>query len=89
MKIKPEHYKVLKDGIEKIGIEKIKLHKIDLPFRVNPPKDLNKRVRWDCLYASGIKIGDGIGMAGLPLYAYLNDTHIDTALKHIMQELGI
>ena len=89
MKIKPEHYKILKDGIEKLGIDKIKLHKMDLPFMTPAPKDLDKRVRWDCLYATNIKIGDGIGQDGLPLYAYLDDSHIDTALRNIMKELEI
>ena len=89
MKIKQEHYKILKDGIENLGIDKIKLHKMDLPFSVRPPKDLDKRVRWDCLHATKIKIGDGIGQDGLPLYAYLDDSHIDTALRHIMTDLGI
>ena len=89
MKIKQEHYKILKDGIENLGIDKIKLHKMDLPFSVRPPKDLDMRVRWDCLYATKIKIGDGIGMDGLPLYTYLDNSHIDTALRNIMKELGI
>ena len=52
MKITQEHYKILKDEIEKLGIDKIKLYKMDLPFSARPPKDLDKRVRWDCLYAT-------------------------------------
>ena len=35
---------------------------------------LPKRARWDLLWFSGLKIGDGMGMPGLPLYAYLDDT---------------
>ena len=89
MKITQEHYKILKDGIKNLGIDKIKLYKMDLPFSLRPPKDLDMRVRWDCLYATKIKIGDGIGQDGLPLYAYLDDSHIDTALRHIMTDLGI
>ena len=89
MKITKEHYKILRDGIGAIGVDKIKQHKQDLPFMTPAPKDLNKRVRWDCLYATKIKIGDGIGQDGLPLYAYLNDEHIDTALRSIMKDLGI
>lgn len=89
MKITSEHYNVLKDGIIALGIDKIKAHKQDLPFMTPAPKNLNKRIRWDCFHATGIKIGDGIGQDGLPLYAYLDDRHIDTALKHIMKELGI
>lgn len=43
--------------------------------------------RWDVLWATGLKIGDGVGMPGdLNLYAYANDDHIDTALKRIMRE---
>jgi hypothetical protein len=40
------------------------------------------RFRWDLLWASNIKIGDGIGVkSDIDLYAYMNDNHIDTALK--------
>ncbi len=48
------------------------------------------RFRWDCLYASRIKIGDcaGLGQGDVPLYAYMNDSHIDTALRAIQHELG-
>lgn len=47
-------------------------------------KDIEKRLRWDCLYAAGLTpfICDN-------LYSYLNDDHIDTALKNIIKELGI
>lgn len=51
-------------------------------------KDLDMRYRWDLLYASGLKIGDGVGMEGLPLYGYLNDDHIDTALRSIVPVLA-
>lgn len=48
-----------------------------------------KRFRWDCLWASGLKIGDGIGIQGdINVYAYANDDHIDTALRRIMRERG-
>lgn len=51
-------------------------------------KDLNKRYRFDLLWLSGLKIGDGVGVKGeLDLYSYMNDTHIDTALKHIVPNL--
>lgn len=56
--------------------------------RADLVKDLNMRYRWDVLYASQIKIGDGVGIQGdLNLYSYLNDTHIDTALRSIVAEL--
>jgi hypothetical protein len=43
-------------------------------------KDINVRFRWDILHASRFNI--------CSLYHYMNDTHIDTALKAIMKELG-
>jgi hypothetical protein len=48
-----------------------------------------KRLRWDLLYASKLKIGDGVGIHGqVNLYAYLNDEHIDTALRELCREAG-
>lgn len=88
MKMKQEHYQVLKAGIEAIDRQAIAAHKIDL-LNDSMVKDLDKRLRWDCLHATKIKIGDGNGMSGLPLYGYLNDDHIDTALKAIFKELGL
>ena len=35
-----------------------------------------KRLRWDCLHLSKYPTG--------PLYRYLNDSHIDTALRRIV-----
>ena len=43
-----------------------------------------ERLRWDLLWGSKIKIGDGVGIKGdLNLYEYMNDNHIDTALRKI------
>ncbi|MFQ3206729.1 MAG: hypothetical protein ACI9IT_000868 [Glaciecola sp.] len=43
-----------------------------------------KRYRWDLLEKSNIKIGDGIDIDGdVNIYAYANNTHIDTALRNI------
>ena len=78
MKIKPEHYKVLEAAILKA---KAKLPSL-AEYKANGLSD--KRYRWDLLWASGLQIGDGKGMPGdLPLYAYMDDTHIDTALRRI------
>jgi hypothetical protein len=45
----------------------------------------HKRFRWDLLHATGLRIGDGIGMQGdVNIYAYANDDHIDTALRAIL-----
>ncbi len=48
----------------------------------------DKRLRWDLLRLSGLDVfGDGIGThADLNLYAYLDDSHIDTALRHCVSK---
>ncbi len=52
-------------------------------------RDVNMRYRWDLVYESGIRFGDGRGMRGdLNLYAYLNDTHIDAALRSFIPQLA-
>ena len=48
------------------------------------------RFRWDLLWTSKLRIGDGAGAPGdVDIYAYANDAHIDTALRQIMREAGI
>ena len=77
MKIKPEDYAVLEKHVRESRI-----FPMLMDYRKRGLSDM--RYRWDCLYASGLKIGDGAGMPGdLNLYAYCDDTHIDTALRRI------
>jgi hypothetical protein len=45
--------------------------------------DWEKRYRWDLCHASGLT-----SWICKELYPYANDSHIDTALKAIMKELG-
>lgn len=78
MKIKPEHYAVLKQAVDSV-LERVP--NIRSEYQAKGLSD--KRYRWDLLYATKIKIGDGRGMSGLPLYEYMDDTHIDTALRAI------
>lgn len=44
---------------------------------------ITMRIRWDALYAAGLSqwISDN-------LYSYMDDTHIDTALRNIVKEIG-
>ena len=49
--------------------------------RADRCKDVNRRFRWDCLYAA--RMGDFVS----GLYQYLDDTHIDTALKSICPKI--
>ena len=86
MKIKPEHYQELKTAISMVPKEAALQHREDLKTD-SRVKDLDTRYCFDLLYASRIKIGDGVGISGLPLYEYMNDSHILTALKAIVKEL--
>jgi hypothetical protein len=88
MKMTAEHYETIKAAMQTIQAEDILAHR-DYIIAEGKARDVDKRLRWDCLYATKIKLGDGRGRSGLPVYAYLHDSHIDTALKQIMKELGI
>ena len=81
MKIKPEHYNYMR--------ETMLPHKASLPSRrfalsLDPRvKNVEKRLRWDLLYAT-IKSQWIVD----ELYPYINDDHIDTALKSILKEMS-
>ena len=49
-------------------------------------KDLDKRFRWDIYRASYSKYDKDLPAK---LYKYLNDSHIDSALKSIIKELAL
>ena len=89
MKIKQSDYLILKGAIMAVDKQKIKDHK-EFLITENKFTDFNKRLRWDCFHATGLRIGDGVGVDGdINLYSYLNDNHIDTALNKIMIELNL
>ena len=84
-KMTAEDYEILESfldkAVAKAGKSTLKEHreKLESDTRV---RDADERFRWDLLNASKIKIGDGKGMSGdVPLYGYMNDNQIDTALK--------
>ena len=85
MKMKAEHLSILKRGIDRVleanpnAVERYK--RGDFP-RSEKVKDLQRRFCFDLFYASGIRIGDGIGINGDIIGNY-NDEHIYTALKRI------
>jgi hypothetical protein len=50
--------------------------------------DKDKRYRWDLLWESGLLIASrATGPGVLGLYAYMNDDHIDSALRHLVPPL--
>jgi len=83
MKIKKEHYTYIKSAIEALPVDKLLAHKEALKFD-DRIKDLDKRFRWDCLHAviKSSWICDN-------LYPYMDDTHIETALRSIVKELEL
>ena len=82
MKITREDYQYLKQRIEPL---KAQFPVALLAFKNNPRiKDANKALRWEALRASGL-----IPWVCTNLYGYMNDDHIDTALRSIMAELTL
>jgi len=80
MKIKPEDFAVLKAAVEKVVADRPGLDRVYKESGMT-----HMRYRWDSLYRTKLKIGDGVGVQGdLNLYAYMNDDHIDTALRAIL-----
>jgi len=90
MKIKAEHYSLIKDKITALGADKIKEHLEKLKVekeKYNSIKDINKRLRWDCFWAAFHHNAEEKNNLIKELYSYLNDEHIDTALKKIVGEI--
>jgi len=89
LKIKPEHLQRLREALAPLDTEarRAPYRAGEIP-RADAVTDIDKRYRWDLLYASGLKIGDGVGVPGdLELYGYLNDEHIDSALRSFIKPL--
>jgi hypothetical protein len=80
MKMTVEHYNHIKSAIMP-NKEKIKAHR---QFIVNEgkAKDVEKRLRWDLTYYANLS-----GWICDNLYSYLDDTHVDTALRQIVREI--
>ena len=84
MKIKQEHYQLMCEALQKVLA--------DNPgaFEMYQKEGLSvERFNWDVFRASSIKIYDKNTKPNimhkycLPLYDYLNDSHIYTAIKNI------
>lgn len=80
MKMTAEHYKFIKS---RINYEKKDVLKYKQSLKSDPRvKDIDKRLRWDLFY-----FAMPVAWDSKELYGYLNDNHIDTALRKIMKEL--
>jgi hypothetical protein len=91
MKMTKEHYEILEKAITKVlrGNPDIVQRYLagDFP-RSDRVKDLATRFRWDLLWMSGIKIGDGVGVTG-DINGDYNSDHIDTALRRVCPDLNL
>jgi hypothetical protein len=79
MKIKPEHYDYIRAAMATVPSDKVDAHREALKHD-SRVRDLNMRLRWDVLHATVPSrwICDNV-------YPYANDTHLDTALRRIME----
>lgn len=89
LKIKPADLETLKSFLAPVDTAELRQKYLagDFP-RADVCKDIDKRYRWDLLYRSRIKIGDGVGIQGdVNLYSYMDDNHIDSALRSFIKPL--
>ena len=83
MKIKPEHLARLKELVEPLDTPQRRIQYLKGDFaNADKVKDLNKRYRWDLFW-----LADGKATTVKEMYVYMNDDHIDTALKSIVKDL--
>lgn len=82
MKMTQPHYDHMKSAIALIWTQE--KHDAQRQFIMNEgkAKDIEKRLRWDWFYHAKLShwVCDN-------LYTYLDDTHLDTAVKRMMKEL--
>lgn len=76
MKITPEHLETLRSMIMPV-MQRVPVEE----YRHNNPQFSDKRIRWDYFHAAGRPALDFLCNV---LYPYMNDTHMDTALKSIV-----
>lgn len=85
MKVKPEDLDKIQAIIATLDTPEVRAQYIarDIP-RAEHVKDLDKRYRWDLFTAANLSVGYVLTDA---VYAYANDTHLDTALRSIVPPL--
>ncbi len=95
MKITDPHYKILSSYIDTCldhyftsgnSWKDLKHHYSHIVAKEVNVKDIDKRFRWDLFWAAK-NTSPGMGDFIDVLYAYVDDTHIDTALKKKVKDL--
>ena len=85
MKIKPEHYATLKGMLSQYSHDN---RDAVLAYKaLKLGKDPERRFRWDLFTFARRSGAEKIVMDDI--YRYANDTHLDTALRAIVRELGL
>lgn len=85
MKMKVTDYRAIKRAINRIPIGDRLAHLTHLST-LPRIKDLATRYRWDCFYYALEYLPAGFHKR---LYEYLDDDHVDTALKSIIKDVNI
>lgn len=88
MKVNAEHYNrlsaIMRAGLTRIpSLQAYEARHESIP-RIAMSTDPAKRHRWDALYAG---LTDGNGIMG-DIYAYADDSHIDTVLRDIVKRIN-
>lgn len=87
LKMKPAHVQYLRDTVLPYDSpQKRALYKAGKFDNADKTKDVNMRYRWDLLWL-GIRNNGNTGFLNEVLYSYLDDSHIDSALKYIVRPL--
>lgn len=80
LKIESRDFSDLFTAVSRLDTEERRAKYIARDFpRADKVRDINKRYRWDLLHASKFPISR--------LYSYLNDSHIDRALRTIVKDI--
>ena len=79
MKIKPQHFEQMKRAVTEVFEKNPNIKTV---YKNAGLSDM--RFRWDVLHACQIDGIDATRWICDNLYPYLNDTHIDTALRNII-----
>ena len=82
MKITQEHYDHMKKAINTLNRDNVDTHSKTVKSS-GKYKDFSKRMRWDLFYMANLT-----KFACDTLYDYVNDDHIDTALRSIVKDLN-
>ena len=88
MKMRDEHYQMILDGFKEVK-ELQDTFEDDFDTVIKKMREDNrseKRIRWDLFDAARIN-GNTINFICSYLYGYLNDNHIDSALKKAFKKI--